>query len=154
MADKHQQQLRNDAIVGATASQKNLKIVFLNEGKVVSRTKQLVRTNSEMINPWSKEALLQKYSIRQSSKASLLNSVRNSLQCITKVEKSNHHLNTIRSYHEKASSLHARGTTGVQSPPVAHGSGMSPKNGGGAHHTSKLLNSGLTNAAAAISALK
>ena len=100
----------------ATVSQKNLKIVLLNEGgKTVSRTKQLLRTNSEMINPWSKEALLQKYSIRQSSKASLLNSVRNSLQCITKNEKSNHHLNTIRSYHEKASSLHARGggTTGV-----------------------------------------
>lgn len=39
------------------------------KGDVLGR--HMLRNNSEMLHPWSKEALLQKYSIRRNSKASL-----------------------------------------------------------------------------------
>ena len=77
-------------------------------------TRQMHRINSEMIHPWSKAALLQKYSVRQSSKASLMDSAerRKELQQPSQSPKRKT-LNTIRSYHEVASSMKRRASDGL-----------------------------------------
>ena len=102
-----------------------------------------MRTNSEMINPWSKEALLQKYSIRQTSKASLLEGVRHSMNHKL-IEKN---LHTIRSYHDKASSLNqnnkngtltGRGTQQSPTPPMVYQSTTSLNNKQLAHSLAAL----------------
>ena len=74
---------------------------------------------------------MQKYSIRQTSKVSLLESVRHSLNH-NLIEKN---LQTIRSYHEKASSLNqnnknftGRGTQQSPTPPLVYQSTTSLNN--------------------------